>query len=252
MSTATDLLLGQGGKPALDLIDPGRGSGCEMNLETGMAGKPVFHLRSLVRTVVVHDQMHAEIGRHSGVAGAQKLEKLGAAMTAVQFADHFAGGDVEGGDQRRRAMAHVVMGAPLRKTRHQRQIGLGAVQRLNLALLTIARMGGSRYKPTMSRTFSTNSGSVESLKVSWRCGYNPKARQMRVTAVCDRPISRAMVRVLQCVVLSAAIPIIGLVDDGAAAPRRSGSCGSRHTASRGKSACVSRLLKFSKYAAHGD
>ena len=204
-----------------------------------------------MRTVVVHDQMHAEIGRHSGVAGAQKLEKLGAAMTAVQFADHFAGGDVEGGDQRRRAMAHVVMGAPLRKTRHQRQTGLRAVQ-FSSTHRTIARMGGSRYKPTMSRTFSTNSGSVESLKVSWRCGYNPKTRQMRVTAVCDRPISRAMVRVLQCVALSAAIPIIGLVDDGAAAPRRSGSCGSRHTASRGKSACVSRLLKFSKYAAHGD
>lgn len=88
-----------------------------------------------MRTVVVHDQMHAEIGRHIGVDGAQKLEKLGAAMTAAQFADHFAGGDVEGGEQRRRAMAHVVMGAPLRKIRSHRQYGLGAIQRLNLAPL---------------------------------------------------------------------------------------------------------------------
>ena len=31
----------------------------------------------------------------------------------------------------------------------------------------------------MSRTFSTNSGSAESLKVSTRCGCSPKARQMR-------------------------------------------------------------------------
>jgi hypothetical protein len=35
------------------------------------------------------------------------------------------------------------------------------------------------YSPTMSRTFSTNSGSLESLKVSLRCGCRPKARQMR-------------------------------------------------------------------------
>jgi hypothetical protein len=53
----------------------------------------------------------------------------------------------------------------------------------------------------MSRTFSTNSGSVESLKVSWRCGCKPNARQMREMAVCDIFISPAMVRVLQCVAL---------------------------------------------------
>ena len=87
-----------------------------MNMEAGMAGKPVLHGRGLVRTVVVHDQMHIELGRHVGVDGAQKLKKLGAAMTPVQFPDHLAGGDIEGGKQRRRAMAHVVMGAPLGPT----------------------------------------------------------------------------------------------------------------------------------------
>src|ERR1019366_5518656 len=51
----------------------------------------------------------------------------------------------------------------------------------------------------MSRTFSTNSGSLESLKVSCRCGCRPNARQMRETAVCDRRASRAIERVLQCV-----------------------------------------------------
>ena len=50
--------------------------------------------------------------------------------------------------------------------------GLRAVRRLDPALLvhaqkTMARCGGSMYSPTMSRTFSTNNGSVESLKVSW-------------------------------------------------------------------------------------
>jgi hypothetical protein len=51
----------------------------------------------------------------------------------------------------------------------------------------------------MSRTFSTNSGSDESLKVSTRCGCRPNARQMRCTVEGARPISLAMVLRLQCV-----------------------------------------------------
>ena len=51
----------------------------------------------------------------------------------------------------------------------------------------------------MSRTFSTKSGSLESLKVSTRCGFRPKARQMRQTAVWLSPVALASERVLQCV-----------------------------------------------------
>ena len=39
----------------------------------------------------------------------------------------------------------------------------------------------------MSRTLSMNSGSVESLKVSARCGCTPKARQVRFTVLGDIP-----------------------------------------------------------------
>src|SRR5919205_3477200 len=53
----------------------------------------------------------------------------------------------------------------------------------------------------MSRTFSTNSGSVDSLKVSARGGFSAKACQMRQTAVWLRPVARASERVLQCVAL---------------------------------------------------
>ena len=40
---------------------------------------------------------------------------------------------------------------------------------------TTARSGGSRYKPTTSVTFSTNCGSVESLKFSLRQGWSPNS-----------------------------------------------------------------------------
>ena len=51
----------------------------------------------------------------------------------------------------------------------------------------------------MSRTLSTNSGSAESLKVSTRCGFSPKACQTRCTVAGDRPQAVAIERVLQWV-----------------------------------------------------
>src|SRR5512132_4139080 len=50
----------------------------------------------------------------------------------------------------------------------------------------------------MSRTFSTNSGSVDSSKVSLRCGCSEKA-QTRCTVEGARPDALAIDRVLQCV-----------------------------------------------------
>jgi len=55
------------------------------------------------------------------------------------------------------------------------------------------------YSPTTSRTFSVKNGSADSLNDSRRWGLRPNARQMRPTAVWDRPRSRARVRVLQWV-----------------------------------------------------
>lgn len=60
----------------------------------------------------------------------------------------------------------------------------------------------------MSRTFSMNNGSCESLKVSVRCGWSPKARQMRLTVlwtqatglghVSATPVGRRLGCRLQC------------------------------------------------------
>jgi hypothetical protein len=54
----------------------------------------------------------------------------------------------------------------------------------------------------VSRTFSTNIGSVESLKVSTRCGCRPKAPQMRCTLVTETPEALAIDRRLQWVASS--------------------------------------------------
>src|SRR5262245_50084207 len=52
---------------------------------------------------------------------------------------------------------------------------------------TSAFSGGSRYNPTTSRTVATNCGSLDSLKVSTRCGCSPNAFQIRPCG-CPKPL----------------------------------------------------------------
>ena len=53
-------------------------------------------------------------------------------------------------------------------------------------------------RPTTSRTLPMNSGSVLSFQISTTWGSRPKARQIRDTDDCDRPVSAAIVLVDQC------------------------------------------------------
>jgi hypothetical protein len=54
--------------------------------------------------------VHLHPGGHLPVDPGQELLPLGGAVLAVQFVDDQAGGDVQGGEQRRGAVADVVMG----------------------------------------------------------------------------------------------------------------------------------------------
>ena len=58
---------------------------------------------------------------------------------------------------------------------------------------------GFRYKAAKSRALSMNCGSAYYFHVSTRCGFKPKARQIRENADGDIPVAAAMERVDQCV-----------------------------------------------------
>ena len=51
----------------------------------------------------------------------------------------------------------------------------------------------------ISRTLSTNSGSLESLKVSERCDCRPKADQILRIVGWEKPVAVAIERIDQCV-----------------------------------------------------
>ena len=76
----------------------------------------------------------SNLSRHRRVNDGQKSAKFHRPVPAVALPDHLAGRDVKRGEQRRGAVAPVVMRAPLRHAGPERQHRLRAVQRLNLCL----------------------------------------------------------------------------------------------------------------------
>ena len=99
MSTAFDLALTQRGEPALNQVEPGRRGRGEVRMKAWMPSQPVANRRCLMRAVVIHHQMHVQGGPDVGINGPQKLQKFFAAVSAMGFADDFAGRDIKRREQ---------------------------------------------------------------------------------------------------------------------------------------------------------
>src|SRR5215831_6938349 len=107
------------------------------------------------------------------------------AVTSHVVTDDGAIENVEGGEQRRGAMAFVVVRHCAGATRLHRQAWLGAVERLDLALLVDREdngMGG-RIDVEADNVLELvgNFGSFDSLNVRTRCGASWWASRMRCT-----------------------------------------------------------------------
>ena len=82
-------------------------------------GEPIPDDFGFMGGVIVHDDMNIEITGHIGLDPVEKLAELPRPVTAKALADDLAGGDVEGGEQRGRAVAFVIVAAPLDLARTQ-------------------------------------------------------------------------------------------------------------------------------------
>src|SRR6266403_4648226 len=139
MRAATKLPVRELGEEALDLIDPGRAFGREVDMKARASQQPALDQRRLVRAVVVEDEMNFQLLRDVEVDGVEELPKLDSAVTTVMLGDDLATLHVERGKQRRGAAPHVVMRPPFDLAGLQRQDRLRAIQRLNLGLLVHAQ-----------------------------------------------------------------------------------------------------------------
>src|SRR5579862_5190893 len=97
--------------------------------------QPVTHQRRLMGRVVVHHQMHVEITWYRNLNFVQEPTELHRAMTGVALANYPAGGDVQRGEKRGRAMPFIIRAAPCRLSRTHRYHRLAAIHRLDLRLL---------------------------------------------------------------------------------------------------------------------
>src|SRR6202162_5451253 len=88
-----------------------------------------------MRRRAVENDMDGFSGRDFGFEYIQKADKFLMAMAVHAAADHFAFKHVERGEESGRAVALVIMGHCSGPTLLHGQSGLGAVKRLDLALL---------------------------------------------------------------------------------------------------------------------
>src|SRR6476619_3006718 len=89
----------------------------------------------LVGRIVVDDGMDRLSRRDLRLDGVEEADELLVPVALHVAADDSAVEDVEGGEQRRRAMAFVVVGHGSGAALLHRQAGLGAIKGLDLALL---------------------------------------------------------------------------------------------------------------------
>ena len=114
-----------------------------MKMIARVAGEPGFDRWRFVGGVIVEHQMDVEIGRHGLLDLRQEFAEFDCAVALVAAADDPTGSDVQGGEQRGRAVALVVMAAPLDLPRPHRQQRLSAVERLDLRLFIDAQHQGA-------------------------------------------------------------------------------------------------------------
>lgn len=139
MHSPAELLLGEVREPALDLVDP-RGTGRrEVQVEARVSQHPTMDHLGLVRAVVVHDQVHVEVGGHLAVDKIEELAELAGSVAAMAGSDHLSSRNIQRREQRRSAVAHVVMRSALDLAGSHGKQGLGAIESLDLRLLVDAQ-----------------------------------------------------------------------------------------------------------------
>ncbi len=107
---AAEALPGDLGEEPFDQIEPGAGCWRELRREVYVPGQPALYGRCLVGGIIVEDRMRMEVSRRLPVDCFEEGQELVSSMARATFADDGAAGDVERGEQRRGAVALVIVG----------------------------------------------------------------------------------------------------------------------------------------------
>src|SRR5271170_3291854 len=131
---ALEPALREGREEALDRVEPGSRCRCEMERPSRMTFEPSSDVGMLMGGVIVDDGVDRLARRDLLLDDIEEANEFLMAMALHVAANHRAVEDVHRGEQRRRAVALIVVRHGSGTTLLQRQSGLGAIKRLNLAL----------------------------------------------------------------------------------------------------------------------
>ena len=142
VNAAADLLFGDQGKEALDLVQPRRTGRRQVDAPARALEHPVPDQLRPVRGVFVHHEVDVEVLGHTGVDPVEKAAELGRVgetvvspeVARVALADDATCGDVRRCEQAGRAVARLVVGAARSPARAHGQHTLAAVERLDFAI----------------------------------------------------------------------------------------------------------------------
>ena len=107
-----DRFLGDDVEPDFYLVEPGGIGGGEVQVVTGACGQPASDAGVLVSGIVVHDQVHLESRRDTGVHVPEKFDELLVTMAAFALTPHRSGEGVESREQGGGAVPEIVVGHP--------------------------------------------------------------------------------------------------------------------------------------------
>ena len=96
-------------EPTLDLVEPRTVGRREMQVEPWPAGEPSLDFGVLVRAVVVADQVHVKVFRDVRFDVSQESQEFLVTVLGLALREHRAVRHIKRGEQRRRAVAHVVV-----------------------------------------------------------------------------------------------------------------------------------------------
>src|SRR5262245_64322194 len=111
-----------------------------------MLREPRRHRGVLVRAVVIEDEVELVPAGRLPTDRVQEGEKLGMGVPRLTALDHVPLEDIQRGKQGGRPVPLIVVRLVRRDPGPQRQDGLSAIQRLNLALLIDAQYQGVSWR----------------------------------------------------------------------------------------------------------
>jgi len=143
---AFEAALGEGGEEALDSIEPGCRSRCELEGPARVPRQPSADGGMFVGGVVVHDGVDGLAGGNLALHRIEKADELLMAMTLHIAAHHGSVEDVHGRKQRCRSVPLVIVDHRSGAALLRRQPGLGSVEDLDLALFVDGQNHGVRRR----------------------------------------------------------------------------------------------------------